>query len=450
MRSRPLFVPALCLGLLAPALASAEDLPALTLGVEDAVAATLASQPRLRSAQAEARASAARATQAAWQHVGTLETTSLYTPAQRPLQVDFPGMPNLVPATSFEVKQLRTYAFNATLVQPLWTWGAVASSRSAAQGEHAAVLQNLARLRQQLVLEASQAFFVAATAAAAIGVAEQNLEQQRSFLRATESRLAAGTAAKLDVLKAELAVSEAESALLAARNRHALAREALATVTMDARFRSASLREADGGTVELPAEADALARALAQRPDLAALRRQGDALGLREKAIRAASLPSLALRASLTQQHDDLSKVLGKGGQIYELGLALRWDATEPARSRSRVVEVAAGREALAQGVISLEEGIRLEVRSALQSASEALAQVRVAQGALATAEEQARVARLAYREGATSALEARDAELGLTNARFTLLRARLDVLLAREQLRFAVADERDSSRAVP
>ena len=64
-----------------------------------------------------------------------------------------------------------------------------------------------------------------------------------------------------------------------------------------------------------------------------------------------------------------------------------------------------------------------------------------MAQGALVTAEEQARVARLAYGEGAISALEARDADLGLTGARFALLRARLDLALAQARLRYAMGE---------
>ncbi len=415
--------------------------PGRELAVDDAVAATLASQPRLRAAEAEVRASAARATQAAWQYVGTLETSGLYTPSQRPLHVDFPGIPNLVPPTSFEVRQLQTYALTASLVQPLWTWGAISSNRAAARQDLAATRQTTGRLRQQLVLEASEAFFVATTAAAAVDVAQESLEQQQSFLRASRARMEAGSAARLDVLKAELAVAAAESTLLTAHNRDTLAREALATVTVDPRFRDAPLKAVGDVADELPVEADAVAGALQRRSDLEALRRQGEALGLRERAVHAGALPSLALRASLVQQNEDAAKIFGRSGQIYELGLALRWDATEAFRSRPKAAEIAALRESLAQGVLGLEDGIRLEVRSALRSAGEAQAQVRVAQGAVATAEEQARVARLAYREGETSALEARDAELGLTNARFALLRARLDVALARARLRFAIGE---------
>ena len=411
------------------------------LGVEDAVAATLAAQPRLSAAEAEVRAAAARVTQAAWKRVGTVETTGLYTPAQRPLQIEFPGIPNVLPATSFEVKQLQTYSLSATLTQPLWTWGALSSNRASAQKDLAASRQGFERLRQRLVLEASQAFLVAATAAAAVTVAEEALAQQQAFARATRSRMEAGTAARLDVLKAELTVAQAESTLLATRNREQLAREALVSLSLDERFRGARLRDVGDPLAELPEGPDAVSRALLERPDLESLRRQGEGIGLRARAVQGSSLPALALRASLTQQNDEAARVFAKSGQVYQLSLALSWDATEPLRSRPRVAELRALQEAVAQGIRASEESIALEVRSALFDAAEARQQVGVAQRALVTAEEQARVARLAYGEGAISALETRDADLGLTGARFALLRARLDLAVAHARLRYAMGE---------
>ncbi len=426
----------------APAASPAADAGApLVLSVDDAVEATLAAQPRLRAAEAEVRAASARATQAAWQEVGTLDTTGLYTPWQRPLQIDFSGIPNVVPPVSFEVKQVQTYSLGATLTQPLWTWGALSANRRSAQKDLAARSQDLGRQRQQMVLEASQAFFTAAAAAAAVSVAEQALAQQQAFARATRSRMEAGSAARLDVLKAELTVKEAESALLTAHHRERLAREALVSLSLDQRFREARLRAAGDTFGELPAEADAVARALRERPDLEALRRQGEGLDLRVRAIGASSLPSLSLYASLTQQNDELARVFRKSGQVYQASLALRWDATAPLRNRPRTAELRALRDVVSEGIRAGEEGVALEVRSALLEAAEAREQVRVAESALATAEEQARVARLAYQEGVLSALEARDAELGLTSARFSLLRARLDRAFSQARLRFAIGD---------
>ena len=201
------------------------------------------------------------------------------------------------------------------------------------------------------------------------------------------------------------------------------------------------MRDPGEGPPELPAEADSIARALRERPDLASLRSSGEALALRTKALHASTLPSLGLRAALTQQSDDATQVFSRSGQIYQLSLALSWDPTESARSRPKVAELRARQDGLSQTLRAAEDGVALEVRQALSTASDARQQLLVSRTALATAEEQARVARLAYAEGALSALEARDAELGLTSARFALLRARLELALAQARLRCATGE---------
>jgi outer membrane protein TolC len=78
-------------------------------------------------------------------------------------------------------------------------------------------------------------------------------------------------------------------------------------------------------------------------------------------------------------------------------------------------------------------------VRSALLSVREARERIDVEQRALTVAEEQARVARLAYREGLITSVEGQDAELALTAARFALLRARHDGALAEARLTLAM-----------
>jgi outer membrane protein TolC len=80
-------------------------------------------------------------------------------------------------------------------------------------------------------------------------------------------------------------------------------------------------------------------------------------------------------------------------------------------------------------------------VRAALGSAQEARERVAVQRRALAVAEEQVRIARLAYREGVITSVEAEDAELALTAARFQSTRAAADAALARAQLACALGE---------
>jgi outer membrane protein, multidrug efflux system len=210
---------------------------------------------------------------------------------------------------------------------------------------------------------------------------------------------------------------------------------------MDERFRGAALKAPAVGSEAPPAEEVAVALAQGRRPDLLALIDQADALKLGAKATAAAARPSLALRASITQQNDAARDMFKKQSQIYMAGVAVSWDAFGLLRTPSKVAELKANERAARQTQRAAVEGVALEVRSALLSVREARERVSVEERALTVAEEQARVARLAYREGLITSVEAQDAELALTAARFDLLRARRDGAVADSRLSLALGE---------
>lgn len=417
---------------------AAQDSP---LTLQDAVAAALRDTPRLQAGAEQVKASEARVAQADLNLLGRLETAYLYTPSQKPLSVAFPGIPPLIPPSSFEVKQLQRHSFQVSFSQPLWTWGALTGQAKAARQEREASRLGYDRTKQQAAFEAARAFLQAAQASEGVAVAEQALEQQRAFLKVATSRFEAGAAPKLDVLKADLAVARAESDLLIARGQAAVGREALVALTFDARFRTALLAPLAASPLPLLPEAEALSRAKVQRSDLKALDRLAASAALRGEAARASGLPAVAFRAGLTQQNDQLGKAFQSDSQTYQVGLAVTWDGTAPLRARARAAEQLAQARAHRQELAQAEQGLVLEVRTAWLKVREAQERAAVERRAVGVAQEQARVARLAYREGVITSVEAQEAELALTAARFNTLRAELDAALALESLRFAMGE---------
>jgi outer membrane protein TolC len=417
---------------------AAQNAP-LTLG--DAVRTALRAQPSLKAAEASAEAARHRAEQASLDRLGRLDTGYLWTPRQKNLEVAFPGIPPLIPPTAFEVKQLQEHAFTASFTQPLWTWGALTKQARAARKEAEAGSSALDRARQLTAFEAARAFLQAAQAQEAAQVAVQALEQQRAFLRVASARVEAGAAPRLDQLKAELGAARAESDLLEARNRARLAREALVTLTLEPRFRAEPLALPADSAAPLPAEAEAVARALARRPDLAAIGKAAEAFDLGGEAAAAAARPAVGFRASLTQQNDAAGRMWNGASRLYQAGFALTWEGFSPLRSGAKTAELRASATEARHRLRAAEEGVALEVRAALGSAQEAQERVAVQRRALAVAEEQVRIARLAYREGVITSVEAEDAELALTAARFQSTRAAADAALARAQLACALGE---------
>lgn len=434
MRPVALLPLALGLSLFAPFLCAEAPLT-----LDEALRSAAARNPRL-AAQAQSQAAArARVAQSRWDQWGRLDLTAQWAPSLKNPSFELPSLAPGWSAQRFDLQLQQNHQFTLSAEQPLWTWGSLAGRRRAAEVQVEAEDAGLQREDQQLRFDVTRAFLEARQAEALVGVAEAAVRQQAAFLDTAQARVRSGQAPRLDVLKAELALSRADSDLVARRNAVRTMREELVTFTEDARFRSSPLAP----VAELPlpgaAEAELLAEARRRRPDLKALQRGAQALGLEAAANRASGLPTLALVGNLSQQKDTLNGVFQNENRTYLVGVALRWEALGSQRARARGAErEAQARQRLSQ-VQGLEARIALEVRTARYQVEDAQAQVTLAATALRQAEEQVRVARLAYREGVSTAVEAQDAELALSRARTQALNAGLDRELALARLNLAL-----------
>ncbi|WLT30986.1 TolC family protein [Geothrix sp. PMB-07] len=426
---RRLALPLLALGLSA--------LHAEELHPTDAVRAALASHPRLEAARARRESASAQARQAQWDQLGRLDLGLQWNPSYQNREVTLPS----VPPTSFSLGPYARHQIEASLTQPLWTWGALTGRSQAASFREEAGLQAESREAQMVAFEATRAFLFARQAQESVLVAEQSVAQQQAFLLTARARVAEGAAPRLDVLKAELSLSEAESKRITARNEERSTREELVTVTGQARFRSATLRSGDTPLQDLPSEDAALTRALSQRADLKGAARLAQALRTGAAAERAAGLPSLSLRTVLSQSSDAASGLHQSANRTYALGLAVQWEAFASKRSQLRFADLSAQARTQEAQTRNLEDQLKLEIRTARWKVENARAQEGVAQRALAQAEEQARVSRVAYQEGIRTAVERQLDEVALSGAQDRLLQAQTDLELAWAALRLALGD---------
>jgi len=404
---------------------------------KEAVQAALASNPRLAAAQAARESATAQAQQATWDQLGRLDLGLQWNPSTQGRELSLPTAP---PLTLQMGPPFRNQA-EVSFTQPLWTWGALSGRTAAARRREESSRQLETREAQVVAFEATRAYLEALQAQEAVAVAEQTVAQGQSFLLTARARVAQGASPRLDVLKADLSLSEADSRLIAARNQDRSAREALVTVTKDERFRSAALHPFEEPRQDLPAEAEALAQARSRRPDLKGSAAQAEALRIGAAAEQAAGLPSLHFRTALTVASDHTDGLGQTSNRTYAVGLALQWEALSSKRAQLRKADFSARARAQEAHTRSLEDQLTQDVRNQRWRIENARAQVDVAQRALLQAEEQARVSRLAYQEGIRTAVERQGDEVALSDARYRLIAARLDLGLAWASLRLALGE---------
>ena len=256
----------------------------LTLSEAEAIA--VRNHPRIKAAQLEATAAAEQANQARAALRPTLTWNTVGSIADHESRWGASG--NINPSGLFS----RT-ATGININQNLFDFGRTSASVRAAQLRASALDGTATASRALVILLVRQAYFRGLLAAAAHGVAVQTLESRRLVLKQISALVASNLRSTLDQGFAEVAVSEAELALLEAENMRRFAMVELAAAlgtTGDAPF---SLEE-QPMPPDLGSGVDVLVReALGGRPEITAARRRLEAARAAAEIESRQQLPSL-------------------------------------------------------------------------------------------------------------------------------------------------------------
>lgn len=266
-------------------------------------------------------------------------------------------------------------------------------------------------------LKAVGLYYDALKAAATADLRKQGSAGARSDLRAAQLRFRAGEVPRLDVVRAQVVLSNAQAAVDAARVDLENARDALAVETGVPQQTFGRVEAAQRGLAPAPDPQQAVARALAQRSDLAAalqaVRAQAAAVRVAQRGV----LPAVTVSAGYTQ---------GMDSGVFVHGPSANVNVSVPV-SHSAADRAKAERARLAQAqykATALQRQITVDVSAAARTYQESNRALQAARGARVAAEEELRATQIGYRSGASSSLD-------VTDARRTYIQAALNELTA-------------------
>jgi cobalt-zinc-cadmium efflux system outer membrane protein len=252
------------------------------------------------------------------------------------------------------------------------------------------------------------------------------------FLKRTQARYNAGTAAKLDVIKAQVDLAQADNDLIA--NELDIANAQAALNRFIGRVIGAPIAPVDSLEVPppLPDSQTIEQTALENRPELTQLESEQRGASATTSLLRQFWIPDFTLGAS----HDYAQP----GAPVFSTGIALPiplffWQHSQGELAESRYHE----RE-LAASYRDLRAQVTQDVRSAYATASTSLRQVLFLRDELVPAAREAfRVASVSYSLGGSSALEVLDARRTLLDAENQLADALASANIARADLERAL-----------
>ena len=315
-------------------------------------------------------------------------------------------------------------AARVTLSQKIFDFGKTSATTEAARKVAESAQEDVELQRQAVTFLVKQNFILINFAQRLIRVQEQSLERADLNLRSARGFFEVGTRPKSDVARAEVDVANARVDLIRARNAERIARVALNT--------------AMGIPADTPTQVQDIlfyqqvqldskqlqTQALAQRPEYKQVR------------LRVAQAEAQLRRAN----RDFFPDVTGTGSyggvrndlvEVWEIGVSLTWTLFDGGNMIAQVREKRALLESARSQVKVTELSIGQEVESAYLVVNEAQERIGATQTAVASAQENFRLAQGRFDAGVGTILELTDAQLFLTQAQNTEAQALADYRVA-------------------
>jgi len=339
----------------------------------------------------------------------------------------------------------RTWSVNLTARQVVFAGGGVQAAVKAQRLALEAATLQLQSVIDAALLDVRTKFYNVLVTRERIKVQEQNVELLRRQLQDVKNRFEAGTVSNFEVLRAEVAVANAQPALISARNAFRLAiddlRQALGFVTSDGANVTKTPEfvgklEFTPVSYELPS---ALATAKERRPDLQRLKKLELAAEETVTVRKSNYYPNLSAYAAYDWRKRPGYSDFAASRDGVTVGLQSTWNIFDGVATRGRVVQA---KSALEQARLSFSEAelsVSVEVRRALSSLQEATELAEASKKVVEQAEEAVRLADARYAAGTATQLDVLQARTDLTTARLNQLQAYYSFNVASASVRRAM-----------
>ncbi len=367
----------------------------------------------------------------------SVDVNFVYTPSQAAPPLKIPAGAFGPEPQVFRANFIRQNVMRLDVQQPIYTGGRLEHAFGAQAASREGARLDVERARQTLALRVHEVFYGALMNDQGTRVNEEGVQIATRHLELARIRFEAGTAARLDVLRAEVELANARARLIRARSAAAVSYQALRTVLAlpdDAPIRLAGSLDQ---TLSVPGTATLVA-AMDARPDLRAIAEQRTA-AQHAVAIAGANLrPTVAFAGNLQFQEDGLSSLLAQDSRSYQVGLSVSVPLFKgPQVAAQRAVASARVRQA-EFGAMAARDSARLDLATASTEFDSAREIVATQQKAVELAREGLAIAEVSYENGVITATELNDARLSLLQTEWELTQAKYAEIVAAARTRHA------------
>lgn len=436
--------------LLLPVLVVAGETQALS--IEESIQIALANNPSIKIAEAkvaDAKQSVAQAFGAALPAVN-MQGSKIVDEVVRPID-NFLYVPGVVPDPAnpitflmanpyLEFDMTRTYQMDVSVNQPLFTGGKIALGTIMARKGLNLMNSQFDQEKNDLAYNVIQAYLGLLVTKEFLAVAEDGYNTAYEFYEISELLYKQGMISKLDLLQAEVQAANLLPQKIQAENGVTMAEAGLRILLDlddDTEIILLDSMSYTPGYYELD---DLRSQALLSRAELKQMEISKSLSGLGVNMARTEYLPMVALSWSYSKFGDDFD-TFSDWDESNMLAIGLSYNLFNGGARWSKVQQAKIARKQADYGYEALRDAIMLDVEQNYLRLVEAENNINSQQKTVIQAEEAARLAKIQYREGTITNLQANQIQISLTAARANYLQALFSYTLAEAGIKKAIGE---------
>jgi len=407
----------------------------LKLSLDDAIKMALKQNRSVQIADEKVVAARGKYVESRSGALPKLDFTSTYT---RLAPVPGVTLPRAFGGGEIKMGYADNYDLKLSLSQSIFSWGKVQNGTRAAGDQVKSSQEDSAKTRQETIASVTKAYYGVLVTQEFIRVSEEALARVQEQERVVRKRYEAGTVSKFDLLRTQVQVANTKPQVEKAHDGYEmtlLALKNLIGVPLDSPLELSGSLSYEPMTVDVKS---ATQTAVDKRPDLKSLAYQKKALEHTLSIAKAGLRPNLSLAATYNYKRPGPSGE-DKWGQSATASAILYTPLFDGFATSGRVAQTASGVRQLEIAQKQAEEGVALEVNSAVLSLKEAQANIESQKENVDLAKESLRIGKVRYDSGLITNLEILDAELAVTQAETNYLQALYDFQAARVNLQKAM-----------
>ena len=346
---------------------------------------------------------------------------------------------SIVGETTYTLGSVNNYFLTGTVQQTLFTWGKLINAYRIAGLSFNIGQEAFRQAQAQTKLQATQGFYGALLAQQMTELMRESYDQLKRHVDQVQALYDNGLARQLDLMRAKVSLTNTQVQLKQIENTATLALAAL-RITLGLTTEVPISLSGDFEFSPFPVNFNqALETAFVKRPELLQLRKTAQIADLATRIALTANLPTAFAQFNYT--YENPVGFSNEWGTDWNLTLGLAMPIFTGFSNLNKIKQAQAQRRQARLGVALLEDGIKLEVQSLVNTLDQEIENIKNQKENVDVAEEALRIAETSYKNGVITNLEYMDTQLALLQSRVSYLNSLANYKIAKAQMLKAIGE---------